>query len=754
MAYSKLVPSITERPSSPETGERNPQNKKRRATFRSFKWICSIIFSSLWLAPAIYILFINFRGQINPRAGVIGQSIGCLGNSQKCKLDLQSVNQITQAQKLAKLDRNALGALQLAAKALEVWFLAIAASLIFIMLKMIARRNSRVPLPIRFIYVHATLGELLSLGGLLLWKPLKKPLKKLLKHIRGRHLLEHWAVARSDGNRVSKLSLSTASLYAFSIFAILVSIVCSVMGPATAVLVLPAMQWTKINTNSGSSPIWLDTIKAGQPPQDLPIFNCTSDNFTAGHFSCMGNFYSAFVDSIAAGAVATDKHAFLARGNSSKIGNTLVALPLFQEANVTFSANISGSNPVIWVPLRQTLRGFDEDIENYDLATSTNASPQPGYPDSNLFQKSLQARIQRGGPTIGMQSNCRLSGPAEQTNITITIGKDQMVRCYKGIDDTRCIPSGNGWSGIDQASSYFGVLDAQTLGTDAPENINVTVYSASVSLTMPSSQFPCVGSGTCGWNWATAFSDQTSPLNANVTGPLQATEYTSPNLKPDSSVWCDATYAQSTASYVLDPSQVTNLFRRVDLNADGFTGTLAAEQPLYVDPDWVLAGWAVDRNGSVNAFRNVAARLIVAWQNWVVDGDGVQSFADFNNMHRFIAIHTLSLIPFTTTTNQPTKQADRDKQLSNYAQVQAWKYDLSTHTSKLGAIVMVAGCLLVLLRTVLYCYHGDDVMDTTDILKSIIQRYCVIGDEQLRGTDGTYPILTRDEVTGDVGFRA
>jgi len=748
MNYSKLSPNVTERATSPE--EREKRKKKRWA---SCKWICSILFSVLWLAPTLFLLSINFRGQRHPHAGVIGQSIGCLGNSKRCRLNLQDISQISQAQKLAKLDKNALGALQLAAKALEVWFVIIAASLIFIMVKKTARSTSRPSLPLHFIYLHSAIGDVLSLGNLLLLKPLREPLRKFLQQIQRGRLNEHQAIRHNDGDWRLNLWCRT-QLYFFSIFVVLVSIVCSLMGPATAVLVLPTMQWTEINTNSGSPPVWLDTIGAGQPPFDIPVTTCTNDNLTAGNFSCLSIYYSVFVDSLAASAVATDTQAFLGGGDSSGIGNTLVVLPVFQEGNVTFSANISGENPVIWVPLRQTLRSFNYDVEDYDLATSMSGLPRPGYPDSKLFNKSLQVRLQRDGPTVGMQTNCRLNGPREQTVSSSTLGPDQIVRCYKGINATNCIPSGNGWSDIVQSSSSFLVLDSVTVNTARQTNVNVTVYSASVSLTMPDSAFRCIGNGTCGWDWSTVFSNKTSLPNATLAGPLQAIEYTNPNATSDSSIWCTSTYTTTTANYVLDPSRVTNLFRLVELNVDGNYGTTTISKPIYVNSDWTLVGWAVNRNGSVNARRNVAAQLIIAWENWVQQGDKNISFANFINIHRFIYIQSLSFIPFSSTSIQPTSKVESDKQLSSYAQIQAWKYDLSSQTSKLGAIITIAGCLLVIMRTVMYWGYGDEVMDATDILESILKRYALIRDGRTLETKEKYPVLIMDDVTGDVGFRA
>jgi hypothetical protein len=752
MDYSKLPTTVTERPSSPEA---KTIGKKSRNVLRGLKSTFSILFGTLWLAPAVFILFINIQGHIHPRAGVLGQSIGCLGNSKRCKINLQDVNQISQAQKLAKMDKNALGALQLAAKAMEIWFVTIAASLVFISVKTIARRTSERALPIRFIFLHSALGEFLGLGKLLFWEPIKVAFERLMQWIRRMVFKKDEAITDRSGEQ--ELSWwGTSRLYLFSIFVVFVSIICSLMGPATAILVLPNMEWTDINNDLGSTPMWLDTIQTGQPPLDITVPNCTASNFASGNFSCLTHYYAAFVDSLTAGAIATDTQAFIGGGDSSGIGNSIIVVPLFQEGNVTFTANISGGNPAIWVPLRQILRGFSDDVEDFDLATSSGSPPRPGYPDSGLFNKSLQARLQRDGPTVGMQGICVLNGTNEQTVHILSIGSDQLVRCYTANGEAQCIPSGSGWSGINESSSSFTVLD---LDTKAQQNVNVNVYSASISLTVSNSTVHCIENGTCNWDWSRIFSNQTSSPNATITGPLQVMEYSSPRVDSNSSIWCTSHYATTSAEYVLDPSQVTNQFRLVELNVDGENGTLDIGHPLYVDSDWILTGWAVDRNGTVNSSRYIAGQLIIAWQNFVHYGVNTRSFPDFINIHRFTAIQSLSMITFTNTTTKPSNKVEAEKQLSSFAQIQAWKYDLDTRTSKLGIFVVAAGCFLVILRTIMYWFHGGDTMDATDILQSILKRYPLIRneravDERAVEVKEKYPILLMDDDTGDVGFRA
>ncbi|RDW75372.1 hypothetical protein BP6252_06514 [Coleophoma cylindrospora] len=749
MGRPKLLLSVARRISSPDERQ---QRKTKQIVPRSVTQTFSILSGVIWLAVALMIVIINLRGQVNPRTGIVGQSIGCLSNSAKCKINLQHVGQISKAQHLAKMDRNASGFLQLVAKALELWFNTIAASLIFTLVKTMARRTSRPALPLRYIFIHSTLGQILAVGAVLFSDPLKMFFKALWKKIRPKQSKQDERLLQKSKDKQSNGLWNRSRLYLFSIFIVLVSITCSLMGPATAVLVLPSMQWTEINKSTRSTPTWLDSLQAGEPP-NISVPGCESSNFTSGNFSCLWDYYGPFINSLVATAKATDTQAWPDL-SSTRPYDSLIVLPVFQEGNVTFSANVSGGIPLSWIPLRQSVYDFNEDVADFNLAISSKTVPRTDYPDSDLFNKSLQARLQRHGPTVGMALICGLNGPLEQTFSDFTIRSDQAVRCYSANEIAWCIPSGTGWSGIQISSSSFTVKNSNT--TQPLEDVEVSAYSASISLTMPNDILQSIqNSLEPGWNWSTAFSDPALNLNVSITDPIHAVEYYSPNFDSQSSIWCKSNYALGTADYVLDPSEITNLLRLIQLNVDHENGSLDAGTPLYVHADWILAGWAVDRNGNMDANRYISERLINAIQYFIKYGKTNRSSFDFINYHRFINIQALSMIPFTNTTNKPSnKTIGADKLLSRSAQIQAWSFSLSSRASILGITTIMIGCLLTIMQIIMYYYCPADTVDATAILESILNRYYLAQNEIETDMKEEYPTLVTDDTTGAIGFQS
>jgi hypothetical protein len=107
----KKLPTRASSP-SPQSLDQNPRQ-------RSLTWRITLQVSSLlWLAPIIAILFLNFKNYI------VGVGIGCFGRCESTpeQRDLQGID---------RKNHNILGALQLVAKALEVWFIFIAGCLIY-----------------------------------------------------------------------------------------------------------------------------------------------------------------------------------------------------------------------------------------------------------------------------------------------------------------------------------------------------------------------------------------------------------------------------------------------------------------------------------------------------------------------------------------------------------------------------------------------------------------------------------------------
>jgi hypothetical protein len=61
---------------------------------------------------------------------------------------------------------------------------------------------------------------------------------------------------------------------------------------------------------------------------------------------------------------------------------------------------------------------------------------------------------------------------------------------------------------------------------------------------------------------------------------------------------------------------------------------------------------------------------------------------------------TLTLVDYYTTAESPSIQGDPARpHLQAFARVQLWSYGLDSRTSRLGAVVAIAGCILVLAHT-------------------------------------------------------
>ena len=645
---------------------------------KSILWqLCSLAFGLFWLAPTLYLLYINFTGHI------VGPSIGCLRSS--CRIDFHKTTQIQQAQDLAKADKNAIAWLQLAAKVLDAWLLAIAGSLVYSTLRVISGRDSASSLPVGFLHIHMELADL-------------RCLLKLFWH----RFREVHKEKESEGRRARK------RLYNFIIFAASVCIISNLMGPAAAVLIIPSLQWIDVNQASN---LWLVKLQSSEPPRGDRISpTCSPGNLTAGNYSCMTRIYGATSDFLAAAAVATADQIFkLPENTLDSRKNALLLPPILQEGNVSFTVNISD---YVWVALRQSVRNITADLMDWDMATRTLQPAHANYPDSHIFNRSLDSRLLQRGPTIGQESFCIINNATESP-----LANDQSVRCYPSRETIICIPAGSGWSNISQARSSFTIIDQ-----DGRTNVSVSIYSASVSLELTNSTSECATMNHCRWDWDTIFSKSQNPPGTRISGPRQMSEYTSDiptsaNSTSRYSILCHSKTILGFANYILNPSPFSNILRLVELNLDETSNSIASAPQLFIHPDWNLAAWTVNQNGWVLGSRGCARRLITAFQNWITkNGDKSQAVLDFANIHRFIALQGLSMVPFETTTKQPSDANASHKELKSKGMVQVWKYSLDSRSSRFGVVVAMLGCICVLVRTWLYWVYKEDVKDATEIM--------------------------------------
>ena len=183
-------------------------NMKRRCGLSLYTW--SHVFGFLWIVPITALLVLNFKSH------VIGASIWCPRG--KCNAEAYSENAIAKARKLDAEDHNIFGALQLVSKALEAWFMVVATGLVYDIAFYLAKSSGG--LPIGYLFTHLEFAHIKNLVNPLLWTSALPP-----------------------GNFLSLEPAGTWKLYMFAILAALLTLLTNLMGPATAVLVLPSLKW-------------------------------------------------------------------------------------------------------------------------------------------------------------------------------------------------------------------------------------------------------------------------------------------------------------------------------------------------------------------------------------------------------------------------------------------------------------------------------------------------------------------------------
>ena len=197
-----------------EESSKTELSLRARRVYRHWSKISLSLFAGLlWLAPIIVLLYFNFTNYI------IGPSASCPPGG--CKADPLAGSGSHWAQGLAYNDHNTLGGLQLVAKVLELWFLFVAVSVVY-----------------NITLVLASSGDGLPIG--LLSTP--------WEFADSRSLWESFRAVSSNP------ALSTAKerppmsrkVYLFVGFLAFMCVLVNLMGPAVAVLVLPALRWVDL----------------------------------------------------------------------------------------------------------------------------------------------------------------------------------------------------------------------------------------------------------------------------------------------------------------------------------------------------------------------------------------------------------------------------------------------------------------------------------------------------------------------------
>ncbi len=130
----------------PSDPKETPWQKKSSPRSWSLHWI-SLLFSSLWLAPIITLLVLNFKER------VIGASVWCPYG--KCLSDAFNS------------DQDVLTGLQFVAQAFEIWFLIVVMALLYDVTMLLAR--SKGGLPVEYVLTHLEFHHAKNLFNPSLW---------------------------------------------------------------------------------------------------------------------------------------------------------------------------------------------------------------------------------------------------------------------------------------------------------------------------------------------------------------------------------------------------------------------------------------------------------------------------------------------------------------------------------------------------------------------------------------------------------
>lgn len=637
--------------------------KKAQRGRRTLTWaVVSQIISLLWLAPILALLILNYRKYI------IGASIWCPGGH--CSAELFSPRAIAKAAQLDMQDHNVIGALQFVSKALEVWFVFIATSLVYDMAMLLAKKGGG--LPIAFLLTHLEFADIRYLVNPLLWtSPISHP---------------------STSPRTG--SLATGKLYLFVLLAASLTVLTNLMGPAAAVLAIPTLQW--IETPRVQDLMFNGTNADFSPGGEITAANCTEAQLYGGNYSCTETLLGPSLDSYAQYTRAASKQ--------WELPFSMNLIPISQEGSTQFTVNISDGSDLIWSPNRYALRDLSMDIDIVANAFLGYPAEKWQQPPQN-FNNSLSTILQRESISFGISTRCFFGTVSDRI-----IDDFRWVSCYEGwylpgapqSNYTMCIRR-NIWSEEDTSHTFetHFSLDHANASSDAPLIQIWVYYSDRVTYFNETTDFgtgikDCFASNIQFCDWDRIFDAPLPPEFHNATHNVNLVEYRAP-VAPWSRerTWCDWYSYSSYPTYSYDISAQANPLSLVQLNKISPIEKLG--KPVLVHPTWLLAAWSVDAGGTVPWDRQITKVFTETLSAGYSDMTLM-----FTYLHTYTLCQAVSIIDYNTC--DPFNATDMNlcsgPVVSKYASLHLWAYGLSDKTSQLGVAVAILGITCVLLRLI------------------------------------------------------
>ncbi|MCJ1464103.1 hypothetical protein MMC07_002716 [Pseudocyphellaria aurata] len=646
--------------------------KKAQRGRRSWTWaVVSQTISVLWLAPIIALLILNFK------AYVIGASIWCpRGNCAADPFGAFGEESMKMKANLDSQDHDVMGALQFVSKALEVWFMFISTSLVYDVAMLLAKKGGG--LPVGFLLTHLEFADIRYLLNPLLWtSPIPHP----------------------TGS--PRLQTITGRLYLFVLLAASLTILTNLMGPATAVLILPTLQW--IETPRLPEMVFNGTNAQYSPWGKDVLPGCSLVQLTSYQFSCTEEVYGPSLDSYA-------DHTAASRMQVVREGGPFL-YTISQEGSVQFAINMSESgNDVVWSPNRQALRYLSYDVMSLDIGS---------YGIENEVLNSSMVRF-----------NNSLAAVIEKQSISLAIS----TQCFYGdrtvyqVDELRNVVCFDGWrmedNGVETGNIYkmcirVGLWDAPVFDSTffighpsaashkEKAKIKVkTYFSDQATLYNRTTDFG-TGIASClekdkACDWDKIFAAELPLDFRNMTKNVQIVEYSVPKASsPDAKFWCFWYTYLGFPTYSMEFSPHSNPLALVQLN--NLPDVRSSDTPIVMHPDWMLAAWSVENEGTVDGDRPmskaVSRTLPTSSQKWE-DPD----MQEIWYLHSYCVCQAASLVDWSfsaDTTNSTIVASSTGPIFYHYATLHQWAYGLSDRTSQLGVAVVLLGVVCVLIRLIL-----------------------------------------------------
>lgn len=338
-------------------------------------------FCLLWLLPVVFMLVKNFQ------VWIIGASAWRPGGHCWADIFDSSLGNVWQtAHRLDVQSHDLVGALQFVAKALEVWFIIIATSLVYLYTMWLAERSEG--LPVRYLTWPSEFSDITSIFSRSLW-----------------------TVAYSTRNKDRRF---VWQLPFFVIITVFLCVLCAVMGPSVAVVIIPSLQW--ISIPPAGNEVFNEVLSSSLPNANNLLNSielqygrgyrkghfeewCTEAELEAGKYSCTTATLGFALDTLIQEYTAF-WNGYFQQENFGLVQELGVSSIMYNTTDQQASANTA-----LFTPNRQLLRDVGK-ARNYVGLASLNwndgaLEDYSRYDKFKVFNRSLEMRIQRNGPMIG-----------------------------------------------------------------------------------------------------------------------------------------------------------------------------------------------------------------------------------------------------------------------------------------------------------------------------------------------------------------